>query len=79
MQPTSFCQRQAVFVPDRNFTITRGKQEMLGNIDPPAICQECAVITTLDSVQNICWECWTRIAEEMESRETKDDLQTEEE
>jgi len=40
---------------------------MLGNIDPPAICQECAVLTTLDSVQQICWECWTRIAEEMES------------
>jgi len=52
---------------------------MLGNIDPPAICQECAVLTTLDSVQQICWECWTRIAEEMESRESADNLNQEEE
>lgn len=51
---------------------------MIGNIDPPAICQECAVITTLDSVQQICWECWTRIAEEMESLETQRDLNEEE-
>ena len=51
---------------------------MLGNIDAPAICQECAVLTTLDSVQQICWECWTRIAEEMESREAKQDLNEEE-
>jgi len=42
---------------------------MLGNIDPPAICQECAVETTLDSVQKICWECWIRLSEKMEEEE----------
>ena len=49
-----------------------------GNIDPPAICQECAVETTLDSVQKICWTCWTRITDEMESRESQENLNEEE-
>jgi len=40
-----------------------------GNIDQPAICIECAVLTTLDSVQQICWECWIRISEELEQQE----------
>jgi len=39
---------------------------MLGNIDPPAICKECSLVTTLDSVQQICWDCWIRISEKME-------------
>ena len=37
-----------------------------GNIDQPAICQECGVTTTLDSVQKICWECWIQLTERME-------------
>jgi hypothetical protein len=51
----------------------------LGNIDQPAICQECAVTTTLDSVQQICWECWIRISDEMEQLEqSKKNLNEEE-
>ena len=42
---------------------------MIGNIDKPAICKECGVTTTLDSVQQICWECWICISDEMESNE----------
>jgi hypothetical protein len=49
-----------------------------GNIDQPAICKECGVKTTLDSVQQICWECWTIQAEVMESRETRENLNEEE-
>jgi len=40
-----------------------------GNIDQPAICKECGVTTTLDSVQQICWECWTKISEHMDDLE----------
>lgn len=40
-----------------------------GNIDQPAICQECGVTTTLDSVQQICWECWLIVAEKIELEE----------
>jgi hypothetical protein len=49
-----------------------------GNIDQPAICKECGVTTTLDSVQQICWECWILISDEMESHETQEDLNEEE-
>lgn len=50
-----------------------------GNIDQPAICQECGVTTTLDSVQRICWECWISISDEMESHELSADKLNEEE
>lgn len=49
-----------------------------GNIDKPAICKECGVTTTLDSVQQICWECWILVSDEMESHETRDKLNEEE-
>ena len=49
-----------------------------GNIDQPAICKECGVTSTLDSVQKICWECWICISDEMESHESADHLNEEE-
>ena len=49
-----------------------------GNIDEPAICKECGVTTTLDSVQQICWECWTLISDQMESDLSADNLNEEE-
>ena len=49
-----------------------------GNIDQPAICKECGVTTTLDTVQQICWECWLEVAEKIEIAETKTDLTEEE-
>jgi hypothetical protein len=49
-----------------------------GNIDQPAICKECGVTSTLDSVQQICWECWLNIADKIESEE-KGLVRTEEE
>jgi len=36
----------------------------LGNIDKDAICKECGVTTTLDSVQHICWQCWIALEDE---------------
>lgn len=49
-----------------------------GNIDQPAICKECGVTSTLDSVQQICWECWLKIADKIETEE-KELVRTEEE
>lgn len=49
-----------------------------GNIDQPAICKECGVTSTLDSVQQICWECWLQVSEKIELAETKTDLTEEE-
>ena len=54
------------------------KNMTLGNIDQPAICQECGVTTTLDSVQQICWECWILVSDEMESNEARENLNEEE-
>jgi hypothetical protein len=48
------------------------------NIDQPAICKECGVTTTLDSVQQICWECWLHISDFIELAETKTVLTEEE-
>ena len=50
-----------------------------GNIDKPAICKECGVTTTLDSVQQICWECWTALAHVMELRDIAEGKLDEEE
>ena len=45
-----------------------------GNIDQPAICKECGVTTTLDTVQQICWECWIKIEDtHLEECESPDD------
>lgn len=49
-----------------------------GNIDQPAICKECGVTTTLDSVQQICWECWILVSDQMESDEISKNLNEEE-
>ena len=48
-----------------------------GNIDKPAICKECGVTSTLDSVQQICWECWIQISDQMESDLSPDNLNEE--
>lgn len=42
----------------------------IGNIDKPAPCKECGVVTTLDSIKQICWDCWCDVALAMEQSET---------
>lgn len=44
-----------------------------GNIDEPAICKECGVTTTLDSVQQICWECWIQLEDEDIQKSAEDE------
>jgi hypothetical protein len=44
-----------------------------GNIDEPAICKECGVTTTLDSVQQICWECWIQLEDEEIQKSAEDE------
>lgn len=33
-----------------------------GNLDfPEDSCQECGVISVLDTAQKICWDCWAAL------------------
>ena len=44
-----------------------------GNIDEEAICKECNILTTVDSVQQICWQCWIQLEDEEIQKSPEDE------
>jgi len=33
----------------------------MGNIEPPGKCEICGIVTTIDTAQRICFECWNNL------------------